>query len=466
MVQYNLLQKEYVGSERVVRDGMGMYILIAYLLWSIIGKSNYYLTGMKWSYYQFGNILFSIILVVFILVKLSERSYHSGQSMSALLARQSLGLFLVWAALSCTVQKRFVENMACFAVYGSMVVTLFFVPHLFVSYNSLPRFLRILALCVGVGAVVSLFAGLAHLPQCWIGGRLAGIYTDPITCANIAITASIMLCLYFAFPARWWLFSLGAIVVIVLSIIVILLARTRGAYLCTLICPICFIAHRMRQWHASKLLVFFMLLCIFSLVLITFYEAYDPNSELSQEVRIFARIDKPLEEVVWVRAHWWKAGLEHDLVLSNIFGQGILATYDWNLSSIKESGYNIERNRHNSFVSCAQYYGIPGLLLFVIFLLSLLYSFWKRKDVLAAVGFTVVVYSITRGMVSNHLLGFGSPMDRFSWLLLGLAFHFNSAKVHLKPLIHYNHTNGSVESIADLSNPSRIARHRFIFLKS
>jgi len=148
-----------------------------------------------------------------------------------------------------------------------------------------------------------------------------------------------------------------------------------------------------------------------------------PQEKVSK-AQAYARVDAPLIEVLGARTYWWKPGFEQDLRIDNVFGGGFLAVYDWGKGGISESGYDRDRARLNTFISCAQFYGIPGLFLFTLFLILAIRVFLNRSDALASLGFTVIVYSIVRGMASNHLLGFGSPIDRFSWLLMGISFHF------------------------------------------
>jgi len=399
-----------------------MYILIAYLVWGVIGKSNASFSAGFWRYYQIGNVLFSSILIVFIIasMRMGINPHRPARSVSHVLV--VLGVFLAWGTVCCAAQEVFFANFVCFAIYATMILALFVVPYVFIDGSSLKRFLDIITVFVCLGTLSSLVVGLIGLPDVWPQDRLAGIYECPITCTNMSVIGLMLLLVYAVRPVGNRLLRTVVVGMIVVSVWVVILTRTRGGYVCLLLAPTCFAVHHLHQRRKdlapAALKVLFGGAVLVGGVLL----ALSMRPELVGDIRRYARVDIPIEEVVQARTNWWNP--ERHLRLGNVFGKGFLATYDWRGPSDSESGYDRDRNPHNTFITCALCYGVPGLSIFAAFMLCLLYLFWARSGVLAALGFTVLVYSIARSMGSNHLLGFGLPMDRFSWLLMGISLHF------------------------------------------
>jgi len=136
------------------------------------------------------------------------------------------------------------------------------------------------------------------------------------------------------------------------------------------------------------------------------------------------------EDILRTRAEYWQTG-KGNLSITNIFGKGPLAKFGGEIST-QRSGYDRELNMHNAFLSVFQFYGWPGGILFIIFLVSVGAAFLKRKDPYATLGLSLLTFGLVQSLAENWLLSFGTPLDAYSWFLLGVTLTHNSSNNRIK----------------------------------
>jgi len=415
---------------------LGPYLLLAYLISSLIGKSYLEGTSGVWFIYHASNLALTPLILVYALSirhdKRPEPVFYSSNIHYFLVA------FLLWGTLCCASQTNLVENLIPYAMFSGMVIVLCMLAPRLLRGVSTGAFLRILTVLLCIWTLASFVSYIVGFPPA-SDGRIRGVYNNSLTCANMMIITSV-LCLWFllCFKPRP-LATILLLALLAISFSVLNATRTRSGYICLFVAMTALVAHSLSYKRKYIICALFMLWLVTMLAIVISMPGYE---EQIWSVRKHARIEAPLAELPAQRTTWWKPGIEQDLNLGNILGKGFLGAYEWELGQ-NESGYNRDLNRHNTFLSCAQSYGIIGLILFIAFLVVAARWFWLRKDMYGTLGFSLLIYSVVNGLCSNQLLGFGSPVDRLSWLLIGIALNvplLYYQKGHLTSLFETKHT--------------------------
>ncbi len=377
---------------------------------SLIGKSYFEHTPGVWRAYQLSNGVIAGLLTLFI----AKHRYLLRKCQLPHAVRFSILSFICWGFVVSMAQENWLASLLAYSVYACMVFCLFVSPFAFLSGVSVERILKVLAVTLSVASAASVLVYCIGYPPLH-NGRLRGLYNNPLTCGNLALIAIIL--------QLWWLvhsrrFSWIWILALLANVVVIALSKCRSMHLGIPVVAVLTSLHAMRYWKAPW---FAPLLCFAFMAFFLAWATGCVSDAALLEAREFARVDGNLVEAAMDRAVWWAPGIEADLRLTNIVGRGFLAAYEWDIG-LTSSGYDIQNNRHNTLLSCAQSYGMVGLVLWVSFISAMLHYFWKRHDHLGTLGFVTAVYCVLNGMISNHLLGFGSPIDRISWVVMGLSF--------------------------------------------
>jgi len=143
-----------------------------------------------------------------------------------------------------------------------------------------------------------------------------------------------------------------------------------------------------------------------------------PGADINP-LRDYFRMSGDRDDILRARYEYWQTGLGK-LSMENVLGEGPLAKYAGQLSR-DQSGYVVEGNMHNAFLSMSQYYGWPGAVLLIIFMASLVGALVKRKDPYATLGLSLLALGLTNCLSENWLLTFATPLDVYSWFVLGIA---------------------------------------------
>ena len=340
----------------------------------------------------------------------------SGGSLS-LHVKACLALLLFWGTTSCAVQENWLGNMAFLLVHAGMVYLLFLIGAESMCGSSKMRCidLALVPLCLIVIVSVALFAlGPSRLS---FEGRFHGLYRNAIIAGQMFGLTSLLL-LWRALHAQrrswvgWVLFSL--------TIPCLVVTRTRtdilGAFTGMLTCSLSTMRNGTDAmlWRRTRvILASCVLLALASVAWMT-----RPGADISS-IRDYFRMSGDSDDILRSRYEYWQTGLGK-LSMENALGEGPLAKYAGQLSG-ERSGYVAERNMHNAFLSMSQYYGWPGGLLLIIFIVSVVGTLVKRKDPYATLGLSLLALGLTNCLSENWLLTFATPFDVYSWFLLGLV---------------------------------------------
>ena len=350
-----------------------------------------------------------------------QRTCHDSNELP-LQVRVCLAGLLCVGITSCVAQENWLGNLAFLLVFAGMVYLLC------VSGADLVRGisrelcidLAVLPLCfVAIGSITFIMYGIS-----WSGtstgseGRFNGLYTDSIIASQMfGLTCLLLFWKIVHRRSRkvwvyWVLFSI--------AILCLVLTRTRTAILATPVGMIICLYAAMRnsaaampRRRARAILGLLVLLLVVSAIWVTGQEA---DTDTAKE---YLRISGDLEDTIRARSKYWELGTGN-LSITNIFGKGPLAKFGGGLST-QESGYVREQNMHNAFLSVFQFYGWPGGILFIIFLVSVGLTFWKRRDPYATLGLSLLAFGLVQSLTENWLLSFGTPLDAYSWFILGLT---------------------------------------------
>ena len=224
----------------------GQYILLAYLVSSLIGKSYLEYTAGVWRLYQIFNVICSVLLAGWSIWewrcnKMKPEDFRLPQRIHVMLV-----LFILWGFLTCIWQRNAIDNLIPFTIYAGMIVFLVFLPFRYLQSYQVERFLLIITIVISVSAIACLLAYVVHFPPLH-NGRLRGVYNNPLTCANMMLINIILLFWCFL---RYRHKRLSVLVICFLCLVVIILTRSRSAYIEFCVLLVVVILHRMA--HVAK----------------------------------------------------------------------------------------------------------------------------------------------------------------------------------------------------------------------
>lgn len=407
---------------------VGIYLLFAYLISGMVGKSFLENTSSIWMIYQVSTVTLSAFLVLFVInVKSREAARQERNAVGVQRAYILLFAFIVWGGLPNFLQGNLIKNFTAYGCFGVMLIAVCIYARFLLGEMSSDRIVIMLSILLFVATFASLVAGVLHLQYTWRNGRLVGVYNNPLIGGALATIGSLLLLHWIASDKRKTRIPFAMLFI---SLTVLLMTRTRSAIFGFCIAAGVWLLHRMFIVRDRKSLRPAWNCVVFLIAVATFLHFLGFGS--IEESKEFLRINEKGDEVLNARMQYWQTGLG-DLTVDNIIGAGYLAAFT---GSDKISGYDIDANRHNMFLSCAQSYGVPGFLLFVCFLISCILIYLFRHDSMASLGLGIIGYCLLSGMAENMLLSFGNPANRFAWFLIGITLsHKQKQGSHLRRLI-------------------------------
>jgi membrane protein implicated in regulation of membrane protease activity len=277
---------------------------------------------------------------------------------------------------------------------------------------------------MAVGSVALLKSGSSWASYQGISSRFKGAYSDSIVAGQMFGLTCLLLSwsiLHTRSKKVWGYWALLSI-----AILCLVLTRTRTDVFATVIgiiaclfATMCSSTTAIPRRRARVILGLLVLILVISSIWLT-----RPGIDTSRATE-HLRLTGGYEGVLESRAeYWWKG--TGNLSVTNIFGEGPLAKFGGELST-ESSTYDRELNVHNAFLSVFQSYGWPGGILFIIFLVSVGGTFLKRKDPYAVLGLSLLAFGLVQSISENWLLSFGTPLDAYSWFILGLTLTHNSS---------------------------------------
>jgi len=412
-----------LGSLRDSSVALGVVLVNCLLLSGLLGKSDLFTMDRRVWRVQMAVVAGTVIvgLVLGIWKRSGQWGGHSGRRLP-LQIRACLAGLLAAGILSSVAQEHWAENLAFFAVFAGMVQLLCIDNANWTRSMSKERCVDIVLvpLCImSVGGLLLLLMGSR-----WASSRLItqfrfdGLYCDPIICGQMSGVTSLLLfwrILFTRAERRWYHWLLLAA-----TLLCLVLTRTRTDIVGTPVgmCT-CLIlagfggAPGIARRRARVVLAALAMVVLISPLLLA-HAGMDRGRAAA-----YLRMEDSLQDTVRNRAPYWQMGLG-TIALSNVFGEGPLAKFGGQLS-VARSTYSGDLNAHSAVLSVFQYYGWPGGILFIVFLLSAAHSLIRRKDPFAALGLSLLAFGCVQCISENWLLSFGTPLDAYSWFILGLA---------------------------------------------
>ena len=407
---------------------LGAVLIYCLLFSGLVGRSNLFtFAGHRWQV-QMAVVTATVIGgLLFIIWKHSQqRTCHQSGELPLRLKGCLAGL-LCAGITSCVAQENWLGNLAFLAVFAGMVYLLC------VSGADLLRGIS-KERCIDVAMVPLAFMAVGSVASRTLGfswsnsqvmsqSRFNGLYSDAIVAGQMFGLTCLLLfwsILHKRTKKVWkyWALFLVAILCLVLT-------RTRTDILATPIGMITCLYAAMRssttsipRRRARAILGLLLLpLVIFSIWLT------QPGID-TYRAKEYLRVTGDYEDILESRAEYWQTGVGN-LSITKIFGEGPLAKFGGELST-ERGGYVRELNMHNAFLSMSQYYGWPGGMMFIVFIVSVGGIFLKRRDPYATLGLSILTFGLVQCLTENWLLSFGNPLDAYSWFILGVTLTHNS----------------------------------------
>jgi len=411
------------------RVTFGTVLIYCLLFYGLVGRSCLFTLDRYVWRVQMALVVATVILgLLFTVWKRSQRgTCHDNRELPLQVKACLAGLLFV-GILSCVAQENWLGNFAFLLVFAGMVYLLCVSGADLVRGISRERYIDIALVPLGfmaVGSVASFMLGSSWSRSQAISQlRFNGLYCDAIVAGQMFGLTCLLLFWSILHTrskkvwAYWALFSI--------AILCLVLTRTRTDMLGTPIGMIMCLYAAMRSGAAAiprrrarAILGLLLLSLVISSIWLT-----QPGIDTGR-AKEYLRVTGDLEDILQDRTEYWKPGVRN-LSITNIFGKGPLAKFGGEIST-QSSTYVPQLNMHNAFLSVFQSYGWPGGMLFIILLLLVGGTLLKRKDPYATLGLSLLAFGLVQCLSENWLLSFGTPLDAYSWFILGLTLTHNSS---------------------------------------
>lgn len=428
----------------------GLLLVYTLLLTSLIGKSHLFtIYRSLWTVQMIVTIVLIAASWLYLLFALLSGRLSLSHSGVKLRLKLCLFFMMLFGIFSCCAQENLWMNMAFLAVHASSIMILFIFGPQLIADVSKKRFLDLVLIPLAVIAVlsVSVFAGNR------VSGRLHGLYGNAIIAGQMLGITSILLFWKILYHSRkntkllWFLF--------IVTMFGLLMTRTRtdiaGVFVGITVCLLMALWRadmEMSHKRAKRLVLVFIPLSIVTLFWIVAAEfEFTPVEE-------YLRLGEDLRETIQDRQVYWERGYER-ATTGNFFGNGPLDKFGGD-ASLSQSNYDADSNAHNALFSVIQYYGWPGGFLFVLFLMLLLGVFLSKQDCSSVLGISILAFGLVQCITENWLLTFGTPLDLYSWFLLGWCLADEGAVVGVRAAVFKDVEPWTVVG----GNPARLIRMR------
>ncbi len=335
-------------------------------------------------------------------------SYAPPRSVSIVLA-----LACAWALLCCMVQPNAYGNVLFLAVFAANIYACLYVaPNLVLPYLG-ERAVLLYAIPIFAATLVNLVFGHAAPSEAFDQERLAGISDNATHSALIACLAAIM--------ALWMLLQWNTRKHVwsgiwVASVLTLLLTRTRANIASCAVGSIIMLGCWARWCPAPRLRrhVGLGLMAAIMLAGLLLTGSTEGTVRLRRYLRVTSR-----EELFQSRMLHWKDGLAN-VGKHPVLGEGPMAKFG-GTNDPTVNTYAMEKTYCNAALAFAQAYGIPGTLLFALIWVEILRSIPRRQVGLPLLLIGIIVSGTVSSLGHMWLVSFGTPSDRATWLVVGLA---------------------------------------------
>ena len=144
----------------------------------------------------------------------------------------------------------------------------------------------------------------------------------------------------------------------------------------------------------------------------------------------YLRLDGGInEQYSTARAMNWEKGYQN-FWSYGLFGKGLLSKFGNNDYTFRVMGiefptydWTTDADPLNSFFSMSQQIGIPGGIIFMIFLAVIFFKSFGLPSPAKYAVFSLLIPGLVFGLIDgNWLTSFGDPVDRFCMMAIALAF--------------------------------------------
>ena len=339
-----------------------------------------------------------------------------------------MGLLIIWGFASSIAQDMAIANLMYWLLWaGNYFVMWWSIPKLTAewSFNKRLNLFLIPTISTSIGCLLTV--------QNISGGRLAGFSNPAFAALYLCVALILIISLYLTNYARKSLL----IPCILILLILLFMTKTRGVIFATFSSFFAMLFARyfmISKKYSIRLIIQFsiiVLLIFSSIVFIKF--KYAKSESLSS----YLRIDGGTADLYDSRAVFWERGYD-DFWKNGFLGRGFLSKYGDTENPRKIMGINIPRYDWNdtadpmsTLLLFNQQLGLPGLILFVLFIFSLCMAFFNLSlDMrIIYVGFLTITIIF---LMEASLISFGDPIDRFLLILFSVLISHKSSTNHTK----------------------------------
>ena len=411
-----------------MRTQIWLVFVSAYVFESLISKSKFLLYANETILHLAASFLIPGCFAMLLLPNICNTKYKS-KARFASVPNFVFILFSAWILLAAMAQPDVIGNMLyAIGFVISVLVAIVLIPF-GLRECSVYNTLAIVILPIFIFAASSLGLLLIAPGMCFKEGRFEGVFANASysgQCFSLLAIAA----LFYMLESKKRVLP----IFIFITITVLLLAtRTRIAIaaFATGSLVIVFLTTRMNKKSKSFRIVLFFICFIVLLI-------YASNStDYFNKVKTHLRVDGETQDIVSDRILHWQYGLEEVMDgKDKLFGEGFLAKFE---RKPKRTGqllyryeYNLWNDPHNMILTSVLFFGYVGaglLLVFIIALTRFAYQQYLQHSKTSALLLALLVWGCFHSIATNWLLSIGNPVDRISWLLIGIL-SFSAARIN------------------------------------
>ena len=406
---------EPFGVVRHIHCTLDAGFLVLFLVEAIIAKSRFDGLIGGWR----GHMILTVVALALLLVRgvwkrtREPFSFAPPRNVSIVLA-----IAFAWAIISCIVQPNAYANLVFLGAFAANIyVCLYIAPNLVLPYLG-ERGVLLYALPLFAVTILNLVYGVAAPAKALHEGRLAGILHNATHAGALSAIASI-LALWMVL--QWNRHKKAWLVFCVVGVVMLVMTRTRAALGGWAVGSVAMLAYWARWQQAAHLKRYIALVLVAALMLIGL--AVIGNPDLISRSRDHLRANR--EELFQTRMTHWKYGIAN-AVMHPIFGEGPMAKFG-NTNDPTVNTYVREESYCNTWLTFAQAYGIPGSLLFALVCFEIVRIAVKGQVTLPLLLLGLMSWGVVASIAHMWVVSFGTPSDRATWLIMGLALAARSS---------------------------------------
>jgi O-antigen ligase len=383
----------------------GKYLMYLYFIEGLICKSIYRDTPGLWLIHMYATVIFICALIFIGGKQVIDFNYRNNR-----IQIEFLCIYLLWSLISSVFSISPFSNVIYSLIsFFSIYVCVHLVAYLFHDdpTSFVLGIIKIYLIWLLLGILLSIL-----IPD--LNGSYGGYIRYRGASAN-ATESGIILSIGFLLII-WYIKTVNSskllVLCLILTIICIILTRKRGALLGIIVALpliLCLKPKGALNKYKNSVIYFLISIVILSPFLIM-------NILKSDAARIYLRIteDDDTRSVYFTQAF-------EKIQRRPFLGYGPLSKFG-SPRNITESDYDIDSDPHNTWLCLAQYYGLPSIAIFFMYLLSLICPFINSTaNIYRPMILSFIVWGLVWAMICEWLMSFGTPGDRLSFMILGIG---------------------------------------------